>query len=163
MSKRFNAVIGSIAINLQLTNTHFPENITSKPSITMGHTSTTVVQKGSEHRSCQKTKRKRKEEHFGPASSNCSTTSGGISIIQGLCYGVNLRLNKLLKNCWIPLRNTPSFVFHLCFDRSTSEGPRLASDGFLLFYDVPLGCFRISFRPKDDFLVHKPLKALSLC
>ena len=32
----------------------------------MGHT--TVVQKGSEHRLCQKTKGKRKEEHFGPVS-----------------------------------------------------------------------------------------------
>ena len=42
-SKRLNAVIGSIAINLLLTYTDFPENTTSKASIIIGHT--TVVQK----------------------------------------------------------------------------------------------------------------------
>ena len=68
-SKRFSAVIGSNTINLRLTYTDFPENITSKASIIMGHA--TVVQKGSEQRICQKTKRKRKEDHFGPSSINC--------------------------------------------------------------------------------------------
>ena len=56
------------------------ENITPKPSIIMGHT--TVVQKGSEHRLCQKTKGKRKEEHFGPVSvvpTSCSTASLHVS------------------------------------------------------------------------------------
>ena len=76
------------------------------------------IQKGSEHRICQKTKRKRKEKHFGPASSNCSTTSGGISIIQGLCYDVNLLLNNLLNNCWIPVRNALPLAFLLSFDRA---------------------------------------------
>ena len=36
----------------------------------MGHT--TVVQTGSEQRIYQKTERKRREEHFAPASNNCS-------------------------------------------------------------------------------------------
>ena len=63
-SKRFNVVIGLIAINLRLTYADFPENITSKVSIIIRHAHTTVVQKGSEHRICQKTKRKRKEESF---------------------------------------------------------------------------------------------------
>ena len=34
---------------------------------------TTVVEKGSEHRLCQETKGKGREEHFGPVSYNCST------------------------------------------------------------------------------------------
>ena len=53
-SKRFNAVIGSIAINVRLTCTDFPEKITSKASIIMSHA--TVVQNGLEYRICQKTK-----------------------------------------------------------------------------------------------------------
>ena len=53
-SKRCNAVIGSIAINVRLMYTDFPENITSKASIIMGRTA--MVQKGSEHRHCQTTK-----------------------------------------------------------------------------------------------------------
>ena len=57
-SKRFNADIhGLIVILFRFLQKDFPENITSKPCIIMGHT--TVVQKGSEHRLCQKTKGKR--------------------------------------------------------------------------------------------------------
>ena len=62
MSPNVNTVIGSISINLLLTYADCPENITSKASIIMGHM--TVVQKGSEHRICQKTRRKRKSRAF---------------------------------------------------------------------------------------------------
>ena len=40
------------------------------------------LQTDSKHWICQKTKRKRMAEHFGPTSNNRSTTSGGIST----CY-----------------------------------------------------------------------------
>ena len=60
-SKRFNADIhGSIAF-FRFLQKDFPEHITSKPSIIMGHT--TVVQKGSEHWLCQKTKGKRNKSN----------------------------------------------------------------------------------------------------
>ena len=60
------------------TYTDVTENITSKASIIVDHT--TVVQKDLKHRIYQKMKRKRKKEHFGRASNNCSTTSGDIDI-----------------------------------------------------------------------------------
>ena len=52
------------------------------------------------------------------ASNNCSKISGGICIIQGLCLRVNLLLNNLLNNCWIPVRNAFLFAFLFYFDRT---------------------------------------------
>ena len=92
------------------------EDSTLKRSSIMGHT--TVVQKGSEYRICQKTKRKRNQEHFTPESNNCLTTSVGILIIQGLCLCVNLLLNNLLNIRWIQVRIALPFAFLLSFDRA---------------------------------------------
>ena len=55
---------------------------------------TTTVQKVSEHRICQKTKRERKEERFGPTLNNCSTASGGKPIIPSRAFA------NVLTCCW---------------------------------------------------------------